>query len=269
MPFPGVKHADEAAESNAAFIDCWTRFYAHLPRGECRELPGLVAVWGDSPLPFCNAVLLSRPVQDVADLRARLETLRVFVAGKNTPPMFLVCRDWLPPDVLPIADALIAQAGLVPAIPLTGMAADLVLPPSRPLPRLDCRRVADKDSRNLISDINSFAYGFAVEFGREVFTSPEAWEDPCYGYVGYAGEKAVCAASALLLDGSVYVGFVATLPDLQRRGYAEAVMRHSLAKAIDQTGVTRVVLHATADGHTIYRRMGFRDVARFMGYVRP
>jgi GNAT superfamily N-acetyltransferase len=228
-----------------------------------------VVVWADSVLPFCNAVLLSHPVQDVADLQARIETMRVFLAGKDKPPMFLVCQDWLPLSIRPIADALIAQAGLAPAIPLTGMVADLVLPPVKPLPPLDFRRVDDESSRKLISDINSIAYGFALEYGREAFTQPEAWQGHCYGYVGYAAETPVCAATTMLLDNSLYVGFVATLPDFHRRGYAEAVMRHSLNDAMHQTKVNRTVLHATDEGHGIYRRMGFRDVARFMGYVCP
>jgi GNAT superfamily N-acetyltransferase len=255
------------AESNASFIDSWKKIYPKLPRGEYRELPGLIVVWADSVLPFCNAILLSHPVENLADMQARIDTLRQFLAAKSKPPMFLVCQDWLPPDVRLFADALIAGVGLHPAIPLIGMAADYLLPPARPLPRLDCRRVSEEDTRNLISDINSSAYSFAMEYGREVFTLPEAWEGHSYGYVGYSEGRPLTTAASTLLETSLYVGFVATVPGHQRQGYAEVVMRHTLSEAAKSTGVTRSVLHATAEGHHLYLRMGYRITAKFMGYV--
>jgi GNAT superfamily N-acetyltransferase len=270
----GLSGANDAAaaavaESNASFIESWKNIYPKLPRGEYYELDGLVVVWADSVLPFCNAILLSHPVENAADMQARIDTLREFLAAKTRPPMFLVCQDWLPPDVLAIADLLIATVGLHPAIPLIGMAADHILPPTRPLPHLECRRVCNEETRNLISDINSSAYRFALEYGREVFTLPEAWAGDCYGYVGYRGGTPLTTAASTLLETSVYVGFVATLPGLQRHGYAEVVMRHSLAEAAKNTGLNRSVLHATAEGHRLYLRMGYRNVAKFMGYVKP
>jgi predicted acetyltransferase len=60
---------------------------------------------------------------------------------------------------------------------------------------------------------------------------------------------------------------VATQPDAQCYGYAEAVMRHSLAEASKATGLQRSILHATDSGRSIYLRMGYRDTARFTGYV--
>lgn len=257
----------EVAESNRAFIACWKKIYPKLPRGEYRELPGLAVVWGDAALPFCNAVLLSHPVQDLEDLEARVETLQIFLAGKNKPPMFLLCRDW-PERVRPFANAVIGRAGLRPAIPLRGMVANRIVPPVRPLPELEYRRVCDEETRNLISDINSMAYGFGVEYGREVFTLPEAWLGDCYGYVGFRKGLAVAASATSVLGRYLYVGFVATLPGEQRRGYAEAVLRYSLARATEETGLRRFLLHATDDGYPLYLRMGYRDTARFMGYVR-
>jgi GNAT superfamily N-acetyltransferase len=262
----------EAAESNQAFIDFWKNVYPQLPLGEYRELPGLTAVWGDAVLPFCNAILLSHPVNDARDLEARVTVLQAFLSTKSKPPMVLLCQDWLPDSVRPIVDFTFARAGLQPAIPLRGMVAEKLLPTARRCPELEYARVSDQETRNLISDINSVAYGFAIEHGRAAFTSPEAWPADCYGYVAFRKGKPVAAASTSVLNGSLgrslYVGFVATMPDAQRQGYAEAVMRHSLRQATEATGCQRSLLHATDAGHPIYLRMGYRDTASFMGYIR-
>jgi hypothetical protein len=231
-------------------------------------MPGLIAVWADVTLPFCNAVVLSSPIVNRGDLERRVATFEAFLATKNSQPMFLVCQDWLGDDVRPVADEIIAAARLRPAIPLYGMVADQVLPAVRQLPHLEYKRVSDQYTRNRISDINSAAYGFPLEYGREAFASPEAWRGEGYGYVGYADGEPVAAAATSVLDQRLYVGFVATLPHKQKRGYAEAVMRYSLSEAQKATGIQRSLLHATKEGYPIYLRMGYRETARFMGYVR-
>ncbi len=182
--------------------------------------------------------------------------------------MFLLCRDWLPDPVRRVADPVLARAGLQPAIPLHGMVADELRAPVRRLRELEYRRVSEQETRNLISDINSVAYGFAVEHGREAFASPDVWPDDCYAYVAFRGGKPVAASAASVLNGCLYVGFVATVPEAQRRGYAEAVMRYSLTQAAKAAGVQRSLLHATDTGRPIYLRMGYRDTASFMGYIR-
>ena len=258
----------EIEESNQAFIDTWRNVYPNLPGGEYRELPGLVTVWGNVTLPFCNAVLLSTPLKDRSDLERRVEVLQTFLAKKSRSPMFLVCQDWLPHDVRPVADEIIGRAGLMPAIPLFGMVAEGISPPDRRLSRLRYREVCDQETRNLISDINSAAYGFAFEYGREAFASAAAWQNENYAYLGCVDGEAVTTSAVGVLGRRLYVGFVATLPARQRRGYAEAVMRHALTQAQKATGLQRSLLHATKEGHPVYLRLGFRETARFMGYVR-
>jgi hypothetical protein len=256
------------AESSASFIACWKQFSPRLPGGEYRELPGLTAVWGDVALPFCNALLLSSPVKDCAGLRSRVDILQSYVATRTRPPMLLLCRDWLPAAVQPIANDIIAPTGLIPLISLRGMSAGHIRPPVRRLPRLTYRRVADAQTRTLISDINSLAYGFPVEYGREAFMVPEAWDENSFGYIGFHHGRPVAAAAAFKQAGALYVGFVATLPEEQCHGYAEAVMRHSLKKASEATGMYRSLLHATDAGHPIYLRMGYRETTTFTGFLR-
>ena len=63
-------------------------------------------------------------------------------------------------------------------------------------------------------------------------------------------------ATTIVHDDVLYLALVATTPDARRKGYAEAVIRHSLQKAHDTTGLNRTILHATEAGFPVYKRMG-------------
>ena len=70
----------------------------------------------------------------------------------------------------------------------------------------------------------------------------------------------------MVSDGVVGVYNVGTLPGHQRRGYGEAIMRHALEKAREETGLERTILQSTAQGLPIYQRMGYRTVTRVLVY---
>jgi len=74
-----------------------------------------------------------------------------------------------------------------------------------------------------------------------------------------AGTVADRLPSPMNLTGrSGYVQWVATEPELRRRGAGRAVMRALLAW-YGAAGVTVVELHATSDGEPLYRSLGFDD----------
>ncbi|MBZ0320027.1 MAG: GNAT family N-acetyltransferase [Anaerolineae bacterium] len=55
-----------------------------------------------------------------------------------------------------------------------------------------------------------------------------------------------------------YVGFMAVHPDFQRKGIAEALMKHGLAK-MEAAGCPIALLDASAMGEPLYRKLGFVD----------
>ena len=59
----------------------------------------------------------------------------------------------------------------------------------------------------------------------------------------------------------------ATDPAQQRRGYAEAVMRHALDVARQRHGDVRSVLRATEAGRPIYERMGYARLASHLVFM--
>jgi ribosomal protein S18 acetylase RimI-like enzyme len=259
----------ELLESNRQFIGSATRICATFPGAEVVEMPGLIAAWGNTEIAFLNAIFLTGPVTNQADLERRAAALRDYLRHKERPPLFFACREWIPESLREAADAAFSTAGLNPSMTLTGMAADELSPArsghASSLARL---RVTDEETRNQLSDINAAAYGISIESMRDALSLPQIWTDQFDGYVAQLDGEAVATAAVMPLNGALHVMCVATMPAHQRRGYAEAVMRHSLAQASRATGLTRTTLHATEAGKPAYQRMGYRETATFTGYTR-
>ena len=249
---------NEVEESVAQAIGAWRAYAAPLPAHEFQEQPGLSIAWGNADLAFYNAIFLTDRLAGSADRAVR------FMGERKVPGMLLLCES--------LASEHLAGGGLPPdlvvSFELTGMASDRLVPPVAPRPLPEYRRTNNSELAAALSDINSHAYGSDVESGRAVMANPLLWGGDTWGYVAFEGDRPVASAATFLIDGRLYVALVATEPDAQRRGYAEGVMRYSLAEASAATGVSRMVLHATAAGRPIYERMGFHDTARFTAYMK-
>jgi ribosomal protein S18 acetylase RimI-like enzyme len=87
------------------------------------------------------------------------------------------------------------------------------------------------------------------------------------GWVGYAGKSAVSTAAVVMGGDAVGIYAVATHPRYQRKGYGEALVRHAVGQASKQTGIRRTVLQSSLAGHSLYSRLGYRQVARFLVYL--
>ena len=65
----------------------------------------------------------------------------------------------------------------------------------------------------------------------EVFEEESVWSR-FQAWVGYWNDEPVTSAAVVIGAGAAGVYNVATLPQWQRRGYGEAVMRHALAEVV-------------------------------------
>lgn len=139
----------------------------------------------------------------------------------------------------------------------TGMAGDLLPVPDPRHPDLEFHRVATEDQVRAFADLNSRAYGFALEDGRDGLLGAPLWTGRAHAYLGLRDGVPVTCAAALETEGRLFVLLVATDPDWQRRGYAEAVTRKVLHEGARGAGLARATLHATAAGAPVYRRIGF------------
>jgi ribosomal protein S18 acetylase RimI-like enzyme len=84
-------------------------------------------------------------------------------------------------------------------------------------------------------------------------------------YVAYVDGVPAATVLSLASHGIAGLYWVATHPDLQRRGLADAITRRASNAAFD-AGAACVILQATRFGEPVYRRIGFREIARYAWY---
>jgi GNAT superfamily N-acetyltransferase len=256
----------EIEESNQQFLGAFERFARGCPGGVVREFNGVAALYGRVPLFLFNAFGFVSAIDSLDDLRSRADSLTRFARRERHPYFVGSCIERISPDVAPHADTALAEFGLQPIFQWTGMVTAALQPPTRRWPELEFRRVWDAATRIAVNDINSYAYGMEVSPGRETFNHAPLWRD-LTGIVGYVDDVPVSTATALVVGSCLYVAMVATHPDYQRQGYAEACMREALRLAGEETGITRTALHATEAGKPVYLRMGYREVSTFQLYA--
>lgn len=257
----------EVLESNRLFIQAWELWASRSRAGEISRLPGLAAPWWNVTWPMCNLTFFSEPVRDEAELDSRTQAALEHARERGLGWLLFVCEDLLPENRTSSAQDAFARHGLALIATVTGMSAGRLLPPRRPLPDLEFRRVEDPETRRAFGEINALAYGIPADWAREALDVEALWGEGTFGFVGYLDGEAVTTAKTIAMDGVLYMALVATRPEHQKRGYAEAAMRHSLAKAQEATGLERTVLHASPEGFPLYQEMGYRAVTRFHGLI--
>ena len=172
------------------------------------------------------------------------------------PSMRIVCTDWAPEDW----EKVVNDYGLSTMMYMTGMEAGELLPPRRPAPDLDIRRVDNEELARHAAMINAHAYGMPAEM-FECIANMQLWHDDSYAFVGFTGGRPVSCAAAFPVDDTVYIALVATMPDSHGNGYAEAVMRHTVVTGQREMGTMRTTLHAT-DMAALFIRRWVIPVAR-------
>jgi len=248
----------ELEEANSQLVKAWRLLSKSAPERDHGELPGLKLAWGEVPYYAYNAIIVDGPVASQDELDRRVVVAAEYMNDRKYKGILMVCDDWIPPD---------ARIQLPLAWKMTGMVAGELLPPVRGLPKLDLRPVKDKKTLIDIYDLNCTGYGVALQLGRASTGPLEDWDDNTFGYVAYEDDQPVACAATFPIDNRLYAAMVATMPHAQRRGYAEAVLRHSLKEAGRATGLRRTVLHASDAGFPIYLRMGYRATSKFSVYM--
>jgi GNAT superfamily N-acetyltransferase len=240
------------------FQAAWRAMIAPCPTTSFGHSAGLSFAFSGLPVPFFNVAFLTDRDISADALSAQATAACAWAASKGVPWFLIVTNENVAPGV--DAAAVLDDCGLVPAMPLTGMAAD-VLEPARPLPDdLQLTVPGDEHRRSTIVEVNSAAYGMDLSSSTSLIASDEFWRGHV-PVVGMIGGKCVSCAGVLMVEEHRYVALVATEPAYQRRGFGDAVMRHALDTAAQQYGPSRTVLHATDAGRPVYERMGYRPIA--------
>ncbi|WP_224368133.1 GNAT family N-acetyltransferase [Hyalangium versicolor] len=231
------------------------------------DTPEAFIACSNVPWNIMNLAFLRAPVETEAALERSVAAARQYFTPRKLAWMYVAGEDWLSPGLRPKADAVLQAQGLKRAMTTTGMVAEHLVEPTRPLPSIDIHHVTDEEGARHIADVNALSYASSLEVARQS-TGASLFRGDSRGYVGFVEGKAVSVAAVIRVEGIAYVAYVATLESHRRRGYAEAVIRQGLEDARRWWGLERTVLHATDAGRPVYLRMGYRDVTRF-GFYAP
>ena len=115
-------------------------------------------------------------------------------------------------------------------------------------------------------DVNSAAYGMDLQAAKPAIGTRRFWHSHV-PVLGVVGNRPAASAAVMMVDGLRYVALVATHPAHQRRGYADAAMRHALAVAAQAHGEQPTFLHATDAGRPVYARMGYAPVSTHTAFM--
>jgi ribosomal protein S18 acetylase RimI-like enzyme len=233
--------------------------------GELVELNGVSIASAAVTFQMFNTAFLSSPVTNEAELKQRIRQPAAYFDRGGHEWAYWVCEDLIEPRARKRSRRLFENYGLRLSTELPGMIADPVLPPVKPLPQVDVRRVRSAATWDAFCEIGSVCFHVPITWFREVFDNDKVW-DRFMSYVGYVDDEPVSTTS--LVRGGEVMGIynVATLPGFRRRGIGEAVMRQALDDACKERGTERVILQSTPAGLKLYERMGFREVARVAVY---
>lgn len=241
------------AENIGLLIDAWKLLVARFPGARIEQADGVATMFANIPLPFLNVSVLDRPAVTAKSMAAALDIAKQRAATCVHPSMIALSEDWVPGDWEQIA----TRHGFSRALNMTGMSAHELRPPRRPAPNIEFRRVTDVPTARDLAIVNAHAYKMPPEL-FECIANLCIWQAESFGYVGYADGRAITAAATFPAAGTIYVAFVATMPDAHGRGYAEAVMRKAIEEGQRSIGARRLTLHASDMGRPLYQSMGFQ-----------
>ncbi|MFI6642716.1 GNAT family N-acetyltransferase [Streptomyces sp. NPDC050504] len=224
---------------------------------DVRDLPGIAVRWADCRFGFWNCLTLTDVGADPALLGQRLGQAAEIMRSKERPGLLWLFEDLLDEEARAGLAEAAERAGLERAFSGTGMAGDLLPVPEPAHPDLTFVRVTTDEELLAYADLNSRAYGFPLEEGRDGLQGSALWKERVHAYLALRDGEPVSCAGAVEADGRLFVVLVATAPEWERRGYGETVTRKALYEGARATGLTRATLHATAAGAPVYPRIGF------------
>jgi GNAT superfamily N-acetyltransferase len=254
--------AASVARSVKHFAEAFQIISGTLPGATVTTLEGFSCAYAGTPLPFFNGFFLTAPI-GAGGVKRYLDIIDETREGRDHPWLLLGLEEWFPPSI----EASFEAHGVYPAVRTIGMFASSLPPAAAPPP--DGLSFSGRWTRAEIGDfteLNMLANQMPVELGEASVTSYFLTGPRCFPAVAYLEGKPVSAALAILLEDCIYLAWVATHPECERRGFAEATIRHVVAQAKAASGHEELSLHSTRAGLGLYERLGFREVAAFQVY---
>ncbi|MEP0873141.1 hypothetical protein NDA01_25600 [Trichocoleus desertorum AS-A10] len=193
----------ETFASNQQFINAWSYFASACPQGEVLEANELVITWSGTDNFFINAVFLTIPVHDEAELETKIKVTVDYAKKRNQPWWMIVAEDSIPEFLSPQLDEVFARQGLVPLSRMTGMATEQLLPTTH-RSKLNCVSVNILEMRQAVADINAISSNLPPAPFRKILELDQFWQETVFGTVGYVENQPVSTAITFLVNDEAY-----------------------------------------------------------------
>lgn len=247
---------------NQEFLTSWELCTSPFPGVELLNGPGIARRWANIDFRFYNALCLTAEIYGEAALVQTVSEGIDFMRARPYPGWMVVTRESLSNPAHSALSGLIASMQLA-SMPATGMAGEILPLKERVIPNLRFERIRDDHTVATFAELNCLAYGFPIEVGRSVIGADTFWREHAYGFIAYERELPVATATGIVCGTSIFLFLVATRPEAQRKGYADAVIRRALNAAHAATSIRRTSLQATDAGRPVYQRLGYLDICRY------
>ena len=243
------------------------RCYASIGNGsESRDYPGVTIASSGLDVPVFNSAMLTGPTVDLDPLIATAET---HFRARRLGWTFWICDDLVTSDWRHRAvRAPFRSKGMLRIASPPGMYAEHITERSRRAAQLTYSRVATEQTRLEFAHVASVVFALPFGTSQRIYGSAGLWDASCHGWVGYFEGKPVSIVTVVIASDAIGIYSLGTLPQHQGRGFGETILRYALEDAQRNTGITRSVLQATAQGLNLYLRMGYRIVTNFSIYLR-
>jgi GNAT superfamily N-acetyltransferase len=236
--------------------------------GESQSLDGAFAIYSGLDYGVFNIALLEGdPPNGIDGFTERLARCARYFAPRTMRWSFWLCEDSLDFSTRRRARSLLQERDLRPISQAPGMLAEALKPPVRPLPKIECVPVADRSTRQAFCALTSVSFDIPMGIAKAVYEPERAWLGDYRGFVGLAGGKPVAIIAIVTTRDALGIYSLSTLPECRRLGYGEALLRAAVALEQERTGSKRIALQSTDAGYSLYRRLGFNEVAKFSVYL--
>jgi GNAT superfamily N-acetyltransferase len=236
-------------------------------RGDIQHLDGAVAIYAGLDYGVFNIALLERPGPErtapLPDLEHTLDTCGAYFTARTPRWSFWLCEDLLDRHERRRTRHAFEVRGMRMISNPPGMYANSLVPPAHRLPEVECCPAGDERTTEAFAHITAVNFDIPEAIAQAVYRPERAWAGAYRGYVGFVKGRAVSIVAIVASEGVLGVYSLSTLPEFRRRGYGEALLREALNRERARTGLDHIVLQSTDAGYSLYRRIGFRDVARF------
>jgi ribosomal protein S18 acetylase RimI-like enzyme len=233
-------------------------------RGEIRAVPQGTAIYSGIEYGVFNICFLDPFPEDAA---RSLDACAMYFSRHSRRWSLWVCEEALTAEGLRTLRGSFDKHGLREISRAPGMTAVDLAPPRRELPAIVCTPVETQKHRETFGAMAALCFDIPMGVAREVYYPDHGWHGSYRGFIGVVAGRPVGIVALVKTGGSVGVYSLAIQPESRRLGYGEALLRAAVDHARAAGGVERIVLQSSESGASLYRHMGFRDVAKFTVYL--